>query len=107
MENLPLLCVYYLAAYGIVTAIGILHTLFNIIVLHMKSMKDSPGMGEGYEKTKPWHALYNLLVFPCFAYLYLSSLSQATWQSAVFTALIWGSATLVIDIFGWVIIKHP
>ena len=21
----------------------------------MKSMKESPGMGEGYEKTKPWH----------------------------------------------------
>ena len=38
---------YYWIAYFIVTAIGILHTIFNIVVLHMKSMKDSPGMGDG------------------------------------------------------------
>jgi len=107
MENWHLLFLYYLAAYGIVTAIGILHTLFNIVVLHMKSMKEGPGMGEGYEKTKPWHVLYNLLVFPLFAYLYLASLSAASWQNAFITALVWGTLTLVIDIFGWVIVKHP
>ncbi|MCI8589149.1 MAG: hypothetical protein HFE77_00300 [Clostridiales bacterium] len=107
MENLHLLLLWYLAAYSVVTVIGILHTLFNILVLHMKSMKEGPGMGEGYEKTKPWHPLYNLLVFPFFAYLYLSGLSAATWQSALGTALIWGTATLIIDIFGWVVIKHP
>ena len=27
---------------------------FNIYVLHMKPM-DKESMGEGYEKTKPWH----------------------------------------------------
>lgn len=107
MENGHLLFLYYLAAYCIVTSIGVLHTLFNIVVLHMKSMKEGPGMGEGYEKTKPWHVLYNLLVFPFFAYLYLASLDAATWQSAFITALVWGTLTLVIDIFGWVIVKHP
>ena len=39
-------------AYIIVTLIGILLTIFNIYVLHMKPI-DKESMGEGYEKTKP------------------------------------------------------
>ena len=38
----------------IVTLIGILHTIFNIYVLHMKPI-DKESTGEGYERTKPWH----------------------------------------------------
>ena len=55
MTNFVFSMLYYWIAYFIVTAIGILHTIFNIVVLHMKSMKDSPGMGDGYYATKPWH----------------------------------------------------
>ena len=55
MTNFGFSMLYYWIAYFIVTAIGILHTIFNIVVLHMKSMKDSPGMGDGYYATKPWH----------------------------------------------------
>ena len=42
------------SAYIIVALIGILHTILNIYVLHIKPM-DKESMGEGYEKTKPWH----------------------------------------------------
>lgn len=52
MENFGHSMLWYWLAYAIVTGIGILHTIFNIVVLHMKSMKDSPGMGEGYEKNQ-------------------------------------------------------
>ena len=45
------------------------YTIFNIKVLHMKSMKEGPGMGEGYEKTKPWHPLYNIILFPIFGWI--------------------------------------
>lgn len=31
----------------LVTAVGVLHTIFNIRVLHVKSMKEGPGMDEG------------------------------------------------------------
>ena len=55
MENFGFSMLWYWIAYFIVTGIGIVHPVFNILVLHMKSMKDSTGMGEGYEKTKPWH----------------------------------------------------
>ena len=73
----------------------------------MKSMKDSPGMGEGYEKTKPWHPLYNVIVFPAFAYCYFCGLEVVTFSNVVATSIIWGTITVVFDLIGWVLIKHP
>ncbi len=107
MENTAYLFLWYFAAYVLVTLTGVLHTVFNITVLHMKSMMDSPGMGEGYERTKPWHPLYNIIIFPPFAYLYLAGLHTVTLQTAVWTGLLWGTVTIVIDVIGWVLIKHP
>lgn len=107
MQNFGFSMLWYWVAYSIVTLIGVLHTIFNICVLHMKSMKESEGMGEAYEKTKPWHPLYNIIIFPFFAYLYLNGLEQTTLQNVVMTSIIWGSITVVFDLFGWVIIKHP
>ena len=107
MENTAYLFLWYFAAYVLVTLTGVLHTVFNITVLHMKSMVDSPGMGEGYERTKPWHPLYNIIIFPPFAYLYLAGLHTVTLQTAVWTGLLWGTVTVVIDVIGWVLIKPP
>ena len=107
MENTAYLFLWYFAAYVLVTLTGVLHTVFNITVLHMKSMMDSPGMGEGYERTKPWHPLYNIIIFPPFAYLYLAGLHTVTLQTAVWTGLLWGTVTIVIDVIGWGLIKHP
>jgi len=99
--------IWYWSAYFIVTCIGMLHTGFNISVLHMKSMKDGPGMGEGYEKTKPWHPLYNVLVFPAFAFFYLNGLEAVALSDVVETSLVWGTVTVIFDLFGWVLAKHP
>lgn len=107
MENFGLSMLWYWAAYFIVTGIGVLHTIFNIAVLHMKSMKDGPGMGEGYEKTKPWHPLYNIIIFPIFAYLYFHGSGAITLSNVIATSLIWGTITVVFDLIGWVLIKHP
>ncbi len=107
MENLGFSILWYWSAYFVVTAIGIMHTVFNILVLHMKSMKDSPGMGEGYEKTKPWHPLYNIIVFPAFACLYFNGLETVTFSNVIATSIIWGTMTIVVDFIGWVLIKHP
>lgn len=103
--GLSILC--YWIAYVIVTFIGIFHTIFNIKVLKMKSMKDSPGMGEGYEKTKPWHPLYNIIIFPIFSYVFLRSFETLTFDVVISVSLFWGTLTLVIDLIGWVLIKHP
>lgn len=107
MKNFGYSMLWFWIAYIIVTDIGVLHTIFNIKVLHMKSMKESPGMGEGYEKTKPWHPLYNVVIFPIFAYLYLHGLEIVTLTEIMATSLIWGTITVVFDLFGWVLIKHP
>lgn len=98
---------WFWMAYLIVTLIGVGHTFFNIAVLHMKSMKDGPGMGEGYEKTKPWHPLYNIVVFTLFGYLYIHGLEHPSLQEAIMTGLIWAGICFVFDAFGWVMIKHP
>lgn len=107
MRNFAFSMLWYWLAYAIVTGIGIAHTIFNITVLHMKSMKDSPGMGEGYERTKPWHPLYNIIVFPLFAWLYLGGLTTPTLHDAIAASLLWGSMTVAFDLVGWVLIKHP
>ena len=83
------------------------HTVFNIVVLKMSSMADGPGMGEGYEATKPWHPLYNILIFPIAAYMYLFTLPVVTPYEVVLTSLLWGTLTIIVDVVGWVIIKHP
>lgn len=107
MNNLCSSMLFYFIAYVIVTWIGILHTIFNIKVLKMKSMKESPGMGEGYERTKPWHPLYNIIIFPICSYYHLRVFEKNLLENAIQTSLIWGSVTIVIDLFGWVLIKHP
>lgn len=107
MQDFGMSMLWFWIGYTIVTLIGIGHTIFNIVVLHMKSMKNSPGMGEAYEKTKPWHPLYNIVVFTNFGYLYMKGLSNPTITEALLTGAIWSGICIVFDVFGWVIIKHP
>lgn len=106
-ESFGWLMLCYWLAYFVVTIIGVLHTTFNIVALHMTTMKDGPGMGEGYERTKPWHPLYNLLIFPLFAWLYFNGLETVTPGLVLATSLIWGTLTVVFDLVGWVLVKYP
>jgi len=106
MQNFGYSMLWYWIGYITVTVVGILHTVFNIYLLHMKPM-DANSMGEGYEKTKPFHPLYNIILFPICAYLYLNTLSAPTITDAFITGLIWAGISIVFDVFGWVIIKHP
>lgn len=107
MKNVLSSLILYIIAYTVVTIIGMLHTIFNIVVLKMKSMKDSTGMVEGYEKTKPWHPLYNIIIFPLFAFLYLNGLEGLVLANVIALSLLWGTITIIIDLIGWVLIKHP
>ena len=100
MQNFGMSMLWFWISYVIVTLIGVGHTIFNILVLHMKSMKDGPGMGEGYEKTKPWHPLYNIILFLLFGYLYMHGLAVPTMVEAVITGAIWTGICIVFDLFG-------
>jgi hypothetical protein len=97
---------WYWIAYIAVTLAGILHMVFNIFVLHMKPM-DSNSMGEGYERTKPFHPLYNIVIFTICASFYLNTLPAPAFSDALLTGFIWAAITILFDVFGWVIIKHP
>lgn len=92
--------------YALVTAVGILHTVFNIYVLHMKPMDDK-SMGEAYEKTKPWHPLYNIVLFSVFGFIYMRSLNAPTLHESLITGAIWSAICILFDLFGWVMVKHP
>ena len=106
MQHFGFSMLWFWVAYIIVTLIGILNTIFNIYVLHMKPM-DKESMGEGYEKTKPWHPLYNIIIFTMFGFVYMNGLTNPTIGEALVTGAIWVGICIVFDVFGWVIIKHP
>ena len=111
MEKIGLSLLYFFIGYVVITWIGFIHTVFNIKVLHMKSMKESggkgKGLGEAYNKTKPWHPLYNLIILPIFAYMYFKGLDTVTLSNVIATSILWGTSAIVIDLVGWVLIKHP
>ncbi|MDR1795089.1 MAG: hypothetical protein LBR25_06810 [Erysipelotrichaceae bacterium] len=106
MRNFGMSMLWFWLAYLLVTLVGIGHTIFNIYVLHYKPM-DANGMGEAYEKTKPWHPLYNIILFSVFGWLYMQGLAKPTFNDAVVTGLLWALICIVFDLFGWVLIKHP
>jgi hypothetical protein len=106
MKNFGMSMLWFWAAYVSVTIIGIVHTVFNIYVLHMKPM-DEKSMGEGYEKTKPWHPLYNIILFSLFGWLYMRGVAEPSLYDALITGAIWAGICIIFDVFGWVIIKHP
>ena len=106
MQNLGMSMLWFWICYVLVTLVGIGHTVFNIYVLHMKPM-DSESMGEAYERTKPWHPLYNIILFSAFGFLYMKGLPQPALEEALITGGLWAGICIVFDLIGWVLIKHP
>lgn len=109
MENFGMSMLWFWTAYFVVTLIGIGHTAFNIFALKMAPMSADAngGMGEGYERTKPWHPLYNIVIFSLFGWLYMRGLPEPTLAEALITGAIWCAVCVVVDMFGWVVVKHP
>lgn len=95
---------WYWIAYFAVTTVGILHTIYNAKVRGMgvmgkgqQSMKDI----ESYAKTMPFHSLYNIIIFPIFAAIYLNGLVNLI-ADGFYTGLIWFDITAAFDLIGWV-----
>ena len=97
---------WYWVSYITVTMVGIAHTIFNVAVLHMGSMAQGPGLGEGYEATKPWHPLYNIILFTLFGFIYMKCVKNPTLKKAVNTGILWAVISIVFDLVGWVLIDH-
>jgi hypothetical protein len=109
--NFGTFMLWYWCAYIIVTLVGIGHTIFNWKILKMEitvakvtSMYDIVP----YAKTVPYHPLYNIILWPIFAYIYFMQVRPVNiWGNAFVLAVSWTLITIVFDVFGWVIIKHP
>ena len=64
-------------------------------------------MGEGYEKAKPCHPLYNSILFSFFGWLYINGLAAPALTGSLITGAIWAGICMIFDGFGLVLIKHP
>jgi len=97
--------------YVLVTLVGIGHTIFNWKILKMGLKKEEiTSMYDvvPYVKTIPFNPIYNIIIWTIFAYLYFFQAGFGSiWQSALFLGTSWALITIIIDLFGWVIIKHP
>lgn len=110
--HLGLSMLWFWIAYIIVTAIGILHTCFNWLVLKMETDKSTPIKSiydiVPYVRTLPFHPLYNIIVWPIFAVIYFKQANpENILLEAIIIAITWSLITIIFDLIAWVLIKHP
>lgn len=102
---------WFWAAYLVVTLVGILHTVYNWKVLKLEApegVQVKPSQVPAYTRTIPFHVLYNIVLFPAFAYVYLKQAAPADlWNEALAVGATWAATAIVVDLIGWVLIKHP
>jgi hypothetical protein len=102
---------WFWSAYILVTLVGIGHTIFNWKVLKMEiKVEKVTSMYDivPYAKTVPFHPLYNIIIWPIFAYIFFIHVSpQNVWKEALIIGAGWMIITILFDLLGWVIIKHP
>ena len=61
-----------------------------------------------YAKTVPFHPVYNIIIWPICAYIYFLQVSPVNvWKEALVIGASWAIITILIDLVGWVVIKHP
>ncbi|ERJ11721.1 hypothetical protein [Haloplasma contractile] len=109
--NIGLSVLWFIVAYAIVTWVGIGHTYFNWKVLKIENTKDEINSFydiDAYAKTVPYHALYNIVLWPVFSYIYFIQVSpEHLLNEALLLGAFWVIITIIIDVIGWVLIKHP
>lgn len=111
LSHLLLSLLWFFVAYSVVTIVGIGHTVFNWKVLKMEDEgKEIHTFRDvsSYAATIPYHWLYNVVLFPPFAWLYFRQIQpESLWSEAWQTGLLWLALALIVDLVGWVWIRHP
>ena len=103
--NFELSMLWFWIAYIIVTLVGLGHTCFNWKVLKMETEVEK--VTSMYDIV-PYHALYNIIIWPIFSYIYFLQVNPFDiWNEALILGTSWALITIIFDVFGWVIIKHP
>lgn len=108
---------YFMIGYLIVTGIASLHFLLNWKVrgqegfdatLGIKALKVNATQLEAFKTTKPFHPVYNLLIFPFISVWMIKNLSiMLSFTEAVGISVLWIIYSLVLDSLFWIILPHP
>ncbi len=96
---------YFFISYFLVTLIAILHTGFNLFFYKL-SPKKIDNIWTAFNKTKPFHFLYNLFIFTICIYFYIQ-IEGLDFSFVIFLAFFFTFISGVADIFIWIVIKHP
>lgn len=109
--------IYYVIGYFIVTSIASLHFLFNWKVmgkegfdttLGIQALKANATQFESFKSTKPFHPIYNIIVFPIVSVLMLNEFpSTASIMIAIGIGALWLLYCFISDVIFWIAIPHP
>jgi hypothetical protein len=102
---------WFAVTYVVVTLIGIVHTVFNWKVLGMDTVQEPVRTVYdvvAYAQTVPYHPVYNILAWPMAAYLYfVQAQPPRLWPAAFALGAAWAVGAVLVDLIGWVLVRHP
>ena len=109
--------IYYAIGYLIVTSVAYLHFLFNWKIrgqealdtkLGIKALKVNATQFEAFKSTKPFHPIYNIVVFPIVATWMINNISNGVnIYEAISIGALWLIYCFISDILFWIILPHP
>jgi hypothetical protein len=101
---------HFALAYWIVTILGTLLTIAFMLIFHPLSPQElgvTASKAPAYLMTLPYHPLLNLFWLP-FAWLYLRLFPAGDRKGEAFRlGIFWCFICIVLDLIGWVLIRHP
>lgn len=108
---------YYIIGYLIVTSAVSLHFLFNWKVrgqegfdpkLGLQALKANATQFNAFKTTKPFHPIYNIIVFPMVSIWMMNQLpSMPSLMDAVETGVLWVVYCFICDSVFWIMLPHP
>lgn len=109
--------IYYIIGYLIVTTIASLHFLFNWKVrgqeafdtkLGIRALKENATQFEAFKSTKPFHPIYNIVVFSIISVWMLNNFyNEISIFEAISIGVLWLVYCFLFDIIFWVVLPHP
>lgn len=108
---------YYIIGYSIVTIGASLHFLFNWkvrgqeafdITLGLKGLRANATHFEAFKNTKPFHPIYNIVVFPIICVYMVKKLpSTPTVIEMIEIGVLWIVYSIILDVVLWIVLPHP
>lgn len=109
--------IYFIIGYLGVTTLASLHFLFNWKVrgqegfdttLGVQALKVNATQFAAFKNTKPFHPLYNIIVFPLVSMGMIDALvTKPAYLTLIAIGVLWALYSWVLDLVCWILIPHP